>query len=78
MRHRTPVALSIIAWTALTLCACDGGSGSGQKTAGHVESAVGSLTGDAKLKREGKKDEVVGGVKSAVGDLKDAAKDASK
>ena len=66
-----------IALALAPLAACDGGSGQGQKTAGHIESAVGSVTGDAHLKREGKKDEVVGGVKSAVGDLKGAVKDAA-
>lgn len=52
--------------------------GAAQETKGHLESAAGSLTGNDKLKREGKKDEVVGGVKSAVGELKDAAHDATK
>lgn len=64
-------------FAGLALAGCDGGSGHGQQAAGHVESAVGSVTGDDKLKHEGKKDEVVGGVKSAVGDLKHAAKDAT-
>lgn len=62
---------------SLGLSACDKHSGSGQKTAGHIESGVGAITGDDHLKREGKKDEVVGGVKSAAGDVKDAVKDAS-
>lgn len=69
---------AILAGVAVLATACDDGSGHAQKTTGHVESAVGSLTGDAKLKREGKKDEVIGGVKSAAGDIKDAAKDAAK
>jgi uncharacterized protein YjbJ (UPF0337 family) len=59
------------------LTACDKDSGHGQKAAGHVESAVGSITGDEKLRHEGKKDEIVGGVKSAATDLKNAAKDAA-
>lgn len=69
----------LVAATAL-LCGCDGhsDSGSGQKAAGHVESAAGSLTGDDHLKREGKKDEVVGGVKGAAHDVKDAVHDATK
>ncbi len=62
---------------AAALGACDKTSGQGQKTAGHIESGVGSLTGDRHLQREGKKDEVVGGVKSAAGDIKDAVKDAA-
>jgi uncharacterized protein YjbJ (UPF0337 family) len=69
---------AVLACTAFLATACDDGSGHAQKTTGHIESAVGSLTGDAKLKREGKKDEVVGGVKSVAGDIKDAAKDATK
>ncbi len=66
-----------LSFAALAVCACDKGEGSGQKTAGQFESAAGSLTGDAKLKNRGKKDEVVGGVKNAVGDVKDAAHDAT-
>lgn len=62
---------------AAVLAGCDKSSGQGQKTAGHIESGVGSLTGDRHLQREGKKDEVVGGVKSAAGDIKDAVKDAA-
>ena len=60
----------------LTLAACNKDSGHEQKTAGKIESGLGSVTGDKKLKREGKKDEVVGGVKSAGSDLKGALKDA--
>jgi len=78
MPLRTCATVSILAAMATVFSACDSGSGHAQKTTGQVESAVGSLTGDAKLKREGKKDEVVGGVKSAAGDIKDAAKDAAK
>ncbi len=75
MRSISLVAAAALA--AMALAACDSGSGQGQKTAGHIESGIGSITGDAHLKREGKKDEVVGGVKSAVGDLKGAVKDAA-
>jgi uncharacterized protein YjbJ (UPF0337 family) len=49
-----------------------------QKTTGHIESAVGDFTGSDKLKHDGKKDEVVGGVKSVAGDVKDTVKDAVK
>jgi len=62
---------------AVSLAACNSGDGGGQKTKGQVESAVGSLTGDAKLKRQGQKDELVGGVKKTVGDVKDAVHDAT-
>jgi uncharacterized protein YjbJ (UPF0337 family) len=74
-------SLSLVGAVALALAAlaaCDKSSGSGQKTAGQIESGVGSLTGDSHLKREGKKDEVVGGVKSAAGDIKGAVKDATR
>jgi uncharacterized protein YjbJ (UPF0337 family) len=67
--------LSALALVAVS--GCDRGSGAGQKTAGRIESGVGSITGDKHLKREGKKDEVVGGVKSAVSDLKGAVNDAT-
>lgn len=62
--------------TALTVAACTDDSGKAQKTEGEIKSAVGNVTGDEDLQREGKKDEVVGGVKSAGADLKEAAKDA--
>ncbi len=62
---------------AAALGGCDSGDGGGQKTKGHIESAAGSLTGDRHLKDQGKKDEVVGGVKSTVGDLKSAVHDAT-
>ena len=73
-------ALTLVFAGGLTLIAvsgCDKNTGASQKTAGRIESGVGSITGDNHLKREGKKDEVVGGVKSAIGDLKGAAKDAT-
>jgi uncharacterized protein YjbJ (UPF0337 family) len=62
------------------LAACDRSqeSSATQKTIGHVESAAGDLTGSEKLKHAGKHDEVVGGVKSVVGDVKDTVKDAAK
>ncbi|CAN5206342.1 hypothetical protein BH10PSE3_BH10PSE3_01890 [soil metagenome] len=71
-----PSHVAIIAAALFTLAACDKDSGHAQKTTGKIESGVGSITGDKELKREGKKDEVVGGVKSAASDLKGAVKDA--
>ncbi|MCI3131811.1 CsbD family protein [Phenylobacterium aquaticum] len=71
---RLPAAFALVA--LMSLGACDRDSGHAQKTTGKIESAVGDVTGDKSLQREGQKDEVVGGVKSAVGDLKDAATDA--
>jgi len=67
---------AIVAVALLGLSACNKDSGHAQKTAGKIESGVGSITGDKKLKREGQKDEVMGGVKSAASDLKGAVKDA--
>lgn len=71
-------AASCLAVFALAACDKHGDDGAAQKTTGHIESAAGSITGSEKLKRDGKKDEVVGGVKSAVGDVKDAVHDAAK
>lgn len=77
----TRLALLVaLALPAVTLAACDRHNQSGaiQKATGHVESAVGDITGNDKLKRDGKKDEVVGGLKTVVGDVKDTVKDAAK
>ena len=63
---------------AVCISACERGDGADQKTKGQIESAAGSLTGDAHLKHEGKKDEVEGGIKNTIGDVKDAVHDASK
>ncbi|MDG2530258.1 CsbD family protein [Caulobacter endophyticus] len=77
MNLTRPFSLVAIAAAALALTACgDKDSGHAQKTEGEIKSAVGSAIGDKDLKKEGKKDEVVGGVKSAGEDLKAAAKDA--
>lgn len=48
------------------------------KTKGKIKQAVGDLTGDKALHREGKADELKGKVKGVVEDVKDAAKDAKK
>jgi uncharacterized protein YjbJ (UPF0337 family) len=69
--------VAMVGAVAASLSACNSGDGGGQKTKGQVESAVGSVTGDAKMKREGKKDEVVGGVKKTLGDVKSAVHDAT-
>jgi uncharacterized protein YjbJ (UPF0337 family) len=77
---RLALLAALTTLTAAPLAACDKDhqSGAMQKATGHVESAIGELTGNDKLKREGKKDAVVGGVKSALGDVKDTVKDAAK
>jgi uncharacterized protein YjbJ (UPF0337 family) len=76
--RRNKLAIACASLLVLAGVSACGKGGEAQQTKGHLESAAGSLTGSDKLKREGKKDEVVGGVKSAVGDLKDAAHDATK
>lgn len=53
-------------------------SGSFTQAKGSVKEAVGKVTGDAKLEVEGKADKVRGKAQSAVGGLKDAARDALK
>jgi uncharacterized protein YjbJ (UPF0337 family) len=52
--------------------------GAAQKMTGKVKEAAGKVTGDAKLKAEGKKDQLVGGVKNAIGGAPDAARDAKR
>lgn len=46
------------------------------KTKGRIKQAVGSLTGDEKLKREGENDELKGQLKGVAKDVKHAVKDA--
>ena len=48
------------------------------KTKGKIKQAVGAMTGNEKLVRAGKRDELKGKVEGAVADVKDAAKDAVK
>lgn len=48
-------------------------TGAIDKAKGRVKEAVGALTGDAKLKRQGKIDRVAGNVKNAIGRAKKAA-----
>ena len=47
--------------------------GSAKQAKGAVKEAVGNLTGDAKLKAEGKSDKLEGKVQNAIGGLKDKA-----
>jgi uncharacterized protein YjbJ (UPF0337 family) len=48
------------------------------RTKGKIKQAVGDLTGNKKLKREGEKDEFKGQVKGVVKDVKRGVKDAVK
>lgn len=45
-----------------------------KKVSGSAKEAAGKLTGDAKLKAEGKAEKFAGKVQNAVGGLKDAAR----
>jgi uncharacterized protein YjbJ (UPF0337 family) len=51
------------------------GDGSKDELKGRVKEAGGDLTGDQSLKNEGKVDRATGGVKDAVGNAGDKAKD---
>ena len=51
-------------------------SGKTDELKGRVKEAAGALTGDAKLKREGKTDQVVGKIKQQVEKVIDKVKDA--
>jgi len=50
--------------------------GIGNKIKGSVKETAGDLTGDAKLKNEGRGDKVKGEVQNTVGGAKDAVRDA--
>jgi len=52
--------------------------GAGKNIKGKIKEGIGKATGDAKLKSEGKADQVVGKVQNAVGGAKDAVRDALK
>ena len=49
-------------------------SGTTDKAKGRIKEAAGALTGDRKLKNEGKIDQAAGSVKDAVGKVADKAK----
>jgi uncharacterized protein YjbJ (UPF0337 family) len=50
-------------------------SGTSDRAKGKIKEAVGTLTDDEQLKKEGKKDQFVGDAKSVVEDLADKADD---
>jgi uncharacterized protein YjbJ (UPF0337 family) len=56
----------------------DMGSGTGDKAKGRVKEAAGVLSGDRKLKNEGKLDQAAGSLKNAVDKAADKAKKALK
>lgn len=49
--------------------------GAGKNMGGKLKEAAGDLTGDQKLKTEGKADQMEGKVQNAVGGVKDAMRD---
>ena len=51
-------------------------SGTMEKVKGRIKEAAGALSGDAKLKREGRIDQAVGKVKQSAEKVIDKAKDA--
>ena len=53
-------------------------SGSFTQAKGSVKEVIGKVTGDAKLEIEGKADKARGKARSAIGGMKDAARDAFK
>lgn len=53
-------------------------TGAGDKAKGNVKLAAGKITGDEKLKAEGRADKAGGKVKSAVGGAADAIKGKKK
>ena len=52
--------------------------GSAKEAKGAVKEAIGKVTGDAKLRADGKADKVEGKVQNAIGGVKDAVRDALK
>ena len=52
--------------------------GAAKNMGGNVKEAAGKLTGDEKLKAEGRADQVEGKVQNAVGGVKDALRDSNK
>ncbi len=51
--------------------------GSLKQAKGAIKEGVGNLTGDAKLKSEGKADKLEGKIQNTVGGVKDAVRDAT-
>ena len=52
--------------------------GAAKNIKGKVKEVAGRMTGDAKLKSEGKADQIAGKVQNAVGGVKDAIRDAAR
>ena len=52
--------------------------GAAKNIGGKIKEAAGKITGDEKLKAEGRADQVEGKVQNTVGGIKDAVRDADK
>ncbi|CAN5171930.1 hypothetical protein BH10PSE2_BH10PSE2_27700 [soil metagenome] len=52
--------------------------GAAKNIGGKIKEAAGNVTGDEKLKAEGKADQVAGKVQNAVGGVKDSLRDGDK
>ncbi|WP_369061946.1 CsbD family protein [Caulobacter sp. 73W] len=76
--RKTGLAITLIGAAGLLMACGDQSDGGTQRTKGDIKEAVGDVTGDKSLQREGEKDQVVGGVKETVEDAKDAIKDDPK
>ena len=52
--------------------------GAARNIGGKIKEGVGKLTGDEKLKAEGKADQVTGKVQNTIGGIKDSLRDADR
>ena len=52
--------------------------GAAQQAKGNIKEAAGKMTGDPKLRAEGKADKAEGKIRNAVGGVKDAVRDAAR
>ncbi|MBN9319626.1 MAG: CsbD family protein [Caulobacterales bacterium] len=69
------LTIAALALGLMSVAACEKHEdGATQQTKGEIKEGVGGLIGDQNLKREGQKDQVVGGVKETVEDVGDAVK----
>ncbi len=52
--------------------------GTGKQAKGALKDAAGKITGDSKMRAEGKADKVEGKVQNTVGGMKDSVRDAAR
>lgn len=68
-RNTLAFALALgLSITGLAACGQKTSDGASQQTKGEIKEGVGGLIGDKDMKRDGQKDQVVGGVKETVED----------